>query len=89
MDRGRAAWSTVDQWWHGPKASELGRRREVHSGAWKLAGGGTTERGEHGELGSGLIGARAAAWRPGDSGETAEERELSNSGTRASEEGEE
>jgi hypothetical protein len=33
-----------------------------HSGARKLAGGGTTERGEHGELGSGLTGARAAVW---------------------------
>jgi hypothetical protein len=89
MDRGRGARSTVDQWWHRPKASELGRRREFHSGAWKLTGGGATVRGEHGELGSGLIGARAAAWRPGDSGETTEERELNNSGTHASEEGEE
>jgi hypothetical protein len=59
-----------------------------HSGAWKLVGGGTTERGEHGELGSGLTGARAAAWRLSDSGETAKERKLSNSGARASEEGE-
>jgi hypothetical protein len=32
-----------------------------HSGAWKLIDGGTTERGEHGELGSGLTGARVAA----------------------------
>jgi hypothetical protein len=60
-----------------------------HSRARKLTGGGTTKRGEHGELGSGLIGARAAAWRPGDGRETVEERELSNSDARASKEGEE
>jgi hypothetical protein len=59
-----------------------------HSGAWKLIGGGTTERGEHRELGPGLTGARAAAWRPGDGGEMVEERELGNSGARASKEGE-
>jgi hypothetical protein len=39
-----------------------------HSGARKLASGGTTERGENGELGSGLTGARAAARWPGDGG---------------------
>jgi hypothetical protein len=33
------------------------------SGALKLTSGGAIERGEHEELGSGLIGARAAAWR--------------------------
>jgi hypothetical protein len=32
-----------------------------HSGAQNLLGGGTTERGEHGELGSSLTGAQAAA----------------------------
>jgi hypothetical protein len=52
-----------------------------HSGARKLTGGGTTERGEHGELGSGLIGARASVWRSGDDGEMAEEGELGNNGT--------
>jgi hypothetical protein len=43
--------------------------RTKGTGAWPLAtlehgssrGGGTTERGEHGELGSGLTGAQAAA----------------------------
>jgi hypothetical protein len=38
------------------------------SGVPKLAGGGTKGREEHGELGSGLTGTRAALWRPGDGG---------------------
>jgi hypothetical protein len=59
-----------------------------HSGARKLVGGGTTERGEHGELGLGLTEARAAAWRSGGGGETAEERKLGNSDAQVSEEGE-
>jgi hypothetical protein len=42
------------------------------SGAPKLTGGGATEREEHGELGSGLTGARVAAWRPGDGGAESE-----------------
>jgi hypothetical protein len=58
-----------------------------HFGARKLAGGGTTEGGEHGELSSGLTWAQASVWRSGDGGETAEEGELSNSGTHASGEG--
>jgi hypothetical protein len=36
------------------------------SDALKLTGGGTIERGEHGELGSGLTRAQTVAWRPGD-----------------------
>jgi hypothetical protein len=60
-----------------------------HSSARKLTGGGTTGRGEHGELGSGLTEAQASVWRPGDGGETTEEGELDDRGTRASGEGEE
>jgi hypothetical protein len=71
-------------WWRTHRSMASG-----HSGARKLAGWGTTERGELGELGSGLTKARASVWRPGDGGETAEEGELGNSGTHASGEGEE
>jgi hypothetical protein len=38
------------------------------SDALNLIGGGAIERGEHGALGLGLIGARAVAWRSGDGG---------------------
>jgi hypothetical protein len=82
MDWGRGARSTMDRQWHGPKAPECGGAHwsmaSGRSGARKLAGRGTTERGEHGELGSGLTGARAAVWRPGNGGEMTEERELGN-----------
>jgi hypothetical protein len=57
-----------------------------HFDARKLAGGGTTERGE---LGSGLTRARASVWRSGNDRETAGEGELGDSGTRASGKGEE
>jgi hypothetical protein len=87
MDRGRVARSIVDRRWHGPKAQERGG---TLTGAWPPA---TPEHG------SSLVGAqqregntgnsaRAAVWRPGDDGETVEERKLGNNGTRASKEGE-
>jgi hypothetical protein len=80
VDRGPTVARTegTRAWWHAHRSMASG-----HSGAWKLGGGGTTARGEHGELGSGLTGARASVWRPGDGEETAEERELGDSGTRA------
>jgi hypothetical protein len=65
--RRRAHWSTAS-----------GR-----SGALKLTGGGTIERGEHGELGSGLTGARPAVWRPGDGGAESEAAALGESDARA------
>jgi hypothetical protein len=43
--------------WHAHRRMASGR-----SGAPKLADGGTKEREEHGDLGSGLTGAREAAW---------------------------
>jgi hypothetical protein len=73
----------IGVWWHAHRSLASG-----HSRARKLTGGGTTDRGEHGEPGSGLTGARAAAWRPGDGGEMAAERMLNNDGAWASEEGE-
>jgi hypothetical protein len=92
MDRGRVARSTVDRmvaWTEGTGAHWRARRSlaSSHSGAQKLAGGGTTERGEHGEPSSGLTGAQAAVWRPGNGGEMATKRKLSNGGSRALEEG--
>jgi hypothetical protein len=56
-------------------ATELdGARPSGRSGTRWLAGGGTAGRGVHGESISGLTGARAAVWRPGDGGkETTEE----------------
>jgi hypothetical protein len=47
--------------WRAHRSTTSGR-----SGAPKLTGGGTKEREEHRELGSGLTRARTAAWRPGD-----------------------
>jgi hypothetical protein len=60
----------VHAWLTGPGAGTRWRaHRSTASGrsdALKLTGGGTIERGEHEELGSGLTRARAAVWRPGD-----------------------
>jgi hypothetical protein len=53
------------------------------SGAPKLTGGGAKEREEHGELGSGLTGARAASWRPGDGDAEPEAAALGGSEARA------
>jgi hypothetical protein len=53
------------------------------SGPLKLTGRGTIERGEHGELGSGLTGARAAAQRPSDGGAEPEVAALGGSEARA------
>jgi hypothetical protein len=75
----RAAWIEGARAWRRAHRSMT----SGHSDARKLTGGGATERGEHGELGSGLTGARAAV------GETAEEGELGDSGTHATGEGEE
>jgi hypothetical protein len=54
-----------------------------------LTGGGAKEREEHGELGSGLTGARAAAWRPGDGGGVKRSRETRWGGVPAWERGRE
>jgi hypothetical protein len=53
------------------------------SSALKLTGGGAIERGEHGKLGSGLTGARAAVWRPGDGSAEPEAAALGESDARA------
>jgi hypothetical protein len=61
-------------------------RRRAHrstasgrSGAPMLAGGGAKEREEHRELGSGLTGARVAAWRPSYGGAEPEAATLGGS----------
>jgi hypothetical protein len=56
-------WRGQRAWWRAHRSLASGR-----SGARKLAGGGATERGKRGELGSGLTGARAVLRRPGDGG---------------------
>jgi hypothetical protein len=87
MDRGWVARSIVDRWWHGPKAQERGG---TLTGAWPLTTPehGSSSVGAQQREGNTGNSARAAAWRPGDDGETTEERKLSNNGARASEEGE-
>jgi hypothetical protein len=64
--------------WRAHRSTTSGR-----SGAPKLTGGGAKEREEHGELGSGLTGARAAAWRRGDGGAEPEVAALGESEARA------
>jgi hypothetical protein len=58
----------VDPWWRGQRARRRAHRSLAsgRSGVRKLAGGGATERGKCGELGSGLTGARVALRRSGD-----------------------
>jgi hypothetical protein len=58
----------VDPRWRGQRAPRRAHRSLAsdRSGARKLTGGGATERGKRGELGSGLTEAQAALRRPGD-----------------------
>jgi hypothetical protein len=79
------AWSTVYRWWHKPSVRRRAHRSMAsgRSGALKLTGGGAIERGEDGELGSGLTEARAAAWRPSDGGVEPEAAALGGSVARA------
>jgi hypothetical protein len=74
VTRGEPGWAYAVHC--GPTAvwtTGVGARRCAHrsmasdrSGALKLTSGGAIERGEHGELSSGLTRARVAAWRPSD-----------------------
>jgi hypothetical protein len=67
-----AAWTEgAGARWRAHRSTASGR-----SGAPKLTGGGAKEREEHGEFGSGLTGARVAAWRPGNGGGAKRSREL-------------
>jgi hypothetical protein len=76
MDRGRVARSAVDRRRRGPKAPEHGLR--------PLRSTEARRRGHNRERGTRLGPHRGS----GDGGEIAEERKLSNSDARASEEGE-
>jgi hypothetical protein len=60
----------VDPRWHGQRAWRRAHRSLASGrfGARKLAGGGVTERGKHGELSSGLTVARVVLRRLGDGG---------------------
>jgi hypothetical protein len=83
MDRGWGARSTVDRWWRGPNAPERGG---ALTRAWPPAipvhesspAGGTTERGEHEELNSGLTG---LGRRCGDRATTGKRRRRESSAT--------
>jgi hypothetical protein len=82
--------TTVDSRWRGHRARQRAHRSLASSlcGAQKLAGGGATARGEHGEPSGWLTEAWAAVWRPSDGEETATGREVGNRGARALGEGE-
>jgi hypothetical protein len=60
----------VDPRWRGQRARWRAHQSLAsgRSGARNLTGGGATERGKRGELGSGLTRARAALRRPSDGG---------------------
>jgi hypothetical protein len=65
VHRGPLAARTEGGWGMAGRSPELGLRPLRYA---KLTGGGAKGREEHGQLGSGLTGARAALWRPGDGG---------------------
>jgi hypothetical protein len=70
-------------------ATELdGARPSGRFGAQWLAGGGATGRGVHDESISGLTGARATVWRPGNDGEETAEEVIGVGSARAWREGE-
>jgi hypothetical protein len=75
-------WSMVDRppW---PATELVEARLSGRSRARWPAGGGAMERGVHGESISGLTGAQAAVWRPGDSGEETAEEALGVGSARA------
>jgi hypothetical protein len=84
---GRAR-STVDQRRRGPRVLERGGAltgvRPPAASVHQISPAGRKrEREEHGELGSGLTGVRAVAWRPGDCGAEPEAAALGGSEARA------
>jgi hypothetical protein len=69
--------------WTGVGDDLTGARPNGCSEAWWLTSDGTTEREEHGEPDSGLTGARAVSWRPGDDGEETAVEALNGGGAQA------